>query len=40
LETKHARRRTGYVLAKRYTPLNADEALLTGLLHAVGKLYI
>jgi HD-like signal output (HDOD) protein len=29
-----------YVLAKRYTPLNADEALLAGLLHAIGKLYI
>jgi len=26
-----------YVLAKRYTPLNADEALLTGLLHAVAS---
>lgn len=29
-----------YVLAKRYTGRNADEALLTGLLHGVGKLYI
>ena len=28
------------VIAKRYTKLNADEALLTGLLSVVGKLYI
>lgn len=29
-----------YVLAKRYTKLNPDEALLVGLLHSIGKLYI
>jgi len=29
-----------YVLTKKYTPLNPDEALLVGLMHGVGKLYI
>lgn len=29
-----------YVLARRYTQRNADEALLAGLLHGIGKLYI
>lgn len=29
-----------YVLAKHFTQRNPDEALLTGLLHSVGKLYI
>jgi HD-like signal output (HDOD) protein len=29
-----------FVLAKRFTRLNADSALLAGLLHGVGKLYI
>ncbi|HEU4616734.1 MAG TPA: HDOD domain-containing protein [Gammaproteobacteria bacterium] len=29
-----------YVLARRFTRLNADEALLVGLVHAIGKLYI
>lgn len=29
-----------YVLAKKYTSLNADEAMLIGLLHGIGKLYI
>ena len=29
-----------YVLAKHYTSLNPDEALLTGLLHVIGRLYI
>lgn len=29
-----------YVIAKRYTKLNADEALLTGLLSVLGRLYI
>jgi HD-like signal output (HDOD) protein len=29
-----------YVLAKRFTKLNADQALLVGLLHGIGKLYI
>lgn len=29
-----------YVLAKKYTSLNPDEALLIGLMHGVGKLYI
>jgi HD-like signal output (HDOD) protein len=29
-----------YVLARRFTRLNADEALLIGLVHAIGKLYI
>ncbi len=29
-----------YVIAKHFTKLNADEALLTGLLSVVGKLYI
>ncbi len=29
-----------YVLAKHYTRLNPDEALLTGLLHVIGRLYI
>jgi len=29
-----------YVLAKKYTSLNPDEALLVGLMHGVGKLYI
>ena len=28
------------VLAKRYTRLNADQALLTGLLHVLGRLYV
>jgi HD-like signal output (HDOD) protein len=29
-----------YVLAKRFTKINPDEALLVGLLHGIGKLYI
>lgn len=29
-----------YVIAKRFTKLNADEALLTGLLSVIGRLYI
>src|SRR5690606_14016829 len=29
-----------YVLAKHYTPINADQALLTGLLHGLGRLYV
>ncbi len=29
-----------FVLAKKYTSLNPDEALLIGLMHGVGKLYI
>lgn len=29
-----------YVLAKRCTKLNPDEALLSGLMHAIGKIYI
>lgn len=29
-----------YVLARKFTRLNADEALLAGLMHGVGKLYI
>lgn len=29
-----------YVLAKRFTKLNADQALLVGLLHGIDKLYI
>lgn len=29
-----------YVIAKKFTKLNADEALLTGLLSVVGRLYI
>lgn len=29
-----------YVLARHYTRINADHALLTGLLHALGRLYI
>lgn len=29
-----------YLLAKRFTPRNPDQALLTGMLHNVGKLYI
>jgi len=29
-----------YVIAKQYTKLNADEALLTGLLSVLGRLYI
>jgi HD-like signal output (HDOD) protein len=29
-----------YILTKKYTPLNPDEALLVGLMHGVGKLYI
>lgn len=29
-----------YVLAKKFTKLSADEAMLIGLLHGVGKLYI
>ena len=28
------------VLAKHYTAINADQALLTGLLHALGRLYV
>lgn len=28
------------VLAKHYTPLSADQALLTGLLHVLGRLYV
>lgn len=31
---------TCYVLAKRFTKLNPDQALLTGLLHVLGRLYI
>jgi HD-like signal output (HDOD) protein len=29
-----------HVLAKRYTAINADQALLTGLLHGLGRLYV
>ena len=29
-----------YILAKKYTNLNPDEALLVGLMHGIGKLYI
>jgi HD-like signal output (HDOD) protein len=29
-----------YVIAKHYTRVNADQALLTGLLHSLGRLYI
>lgn len=29
-----------YVFAKRYTNLNPDEAMLTGLLHTIGRLYL
>ena len=29
-----------YVIARKYTKINADEALLTGLLSVVGRLYI
>jgi HD-like signal output (HDOD) protein len=29
-----------FVIAKRFTRLNADQALLTGLLHVLGRLYI
>lgn len=29
-----------YVIARHYTNLNADQALLTGLLHGLGRLYI
>ena len=29
-----------FVIAKRFTRLNPDQALLTGLLHALGRLYI
>ncbi|MGH8167869.1 MAG: HDOD domain-containing protein [Woeseiaceae bacterium] len=29
-----------YVLAKHYTAVNADQALLTGLLHGLGRLYV
>lgn len=29
-----------YILTKRYTNLNPDEALLVGLMHGIGKLYI
>ena len=29
-----------YVMAKNFTKLNPDQALLTGLLHGIGKLYI
>jgi HD-like signal output (HDOD) protein len=31
---------TAFILAKRCTSLNPDEALLAGLIHAIGKLYI
>lgn len=31
---------TCFVLAKRFTRLNPDQALLTGLLHVLGRLYI
>jgi HD-like signal output (HDOD) protein len=31
---------TCYTLARKFTTINADEALLTGLLHGIGKLYI
>ncbi len=30
----------GFVIARRFTQVNPDTALLTGLLHAVGKIYI
>ncbi len=29
-----------YVIARHYTPVNADQALLTGLLHGIGRLYV
>src|SRR5690606_14608364 len=29
-----------YVVAKHYTRVNADQAMLTGLLHGLGRLYI
>jgi HD-like signal output (HDOD) protein len=29
-----------YVLARHYTAVNADQALLTGLLHGLGRLYV
>ena len=29
-----------YVIAKRYTRINADQALLAGLLHGLGRLYV
>ena len=31
---------TAYVIAKHYTKLNSDDALLAGLLHVMGRLYI
>jgi HD-like signal output (HDOD) protein len=31
---------TSFVLAKRFSKLNPDQALLTGLLHVLGRLYI
>jgi HD-like signal output (HDOD) protein len=31
---------TCFVIAKRFTRLNPDQALLTGLLHVLGRLYI
>lgn len=31
---------TSYTIARKYTTINPDEALLTGLLHNIGKLYI
>lgn len=31
---------TAFVVAKRFTRLNPDQALLTGLLHVLGRLYI
>jgi HD-like signal output (HDOD) protein len=29
-----------YVLAKKYTHVNPDEAMLTGMMHGIGKLYV
>jgi len=29
-----------YVLAKKYTNVNPDEAMLTGMMHGIGKLYV
>ena len=31
---------TSYTIARKFTTINPDEALLTGLLHSIGKLYI
>jgi putative nucleotidyltransferase with HDIG domain len=31
---------TSYTIARKFTTINPDEALLTGLLHGIGKLYI